>query len=414
MRRIVASIDVGTNSIKIVVGEIVKSKLNILAVSDTSSNGLKKGVIVDLEAVVSSLKVGLAKIEEMLGLKLTKAVVTVPSYNATFMLSEGMSTITSENHTVTGNDVLMALQASVYNKIDAGFELITVTPTVFRVDDEKVVRDPKGISANVIRVQSVIASAPKKYINPVIDVMKRCNIKVIDIAFTSLGDYYSARSDETDDSVGSIINFGDSTTTVSIFNKGVLTNTEVLDVGSNNIDNDIMFIYKVSKNDASDLKEKMALSHKMMANASEVSVKINKLGESVKINQYELSEVVMSRVNEILNLAKKQINLLTKKEISYIIVTGGLTEAKDFSLILETVFGHSATIGEVMEIGARNNIYSSSVGLIKYYSDRLNLKDKEFGIFSLEELEELESTGRSLNINENSILGKIFGYFFDN
>ena len=86
----------------------------------------------------------------------------------------------------------------------------------------------------------------------------------------------------------------------------------------------------------------------------------------------------------------------------------------DFSLIVEENFGHHAKIANVTDLGARNNKYSASIGLIKYYDNKLRLRNKDFSIFSLEEQEELSGIGRKINFSENSILGKLFGYFFDN
>ena len=119
----------------------------------------------------------------------------------------------------------------------------------------------------------------------------------------------------------------------------------------------------------------------------------------------------MSRLNEILNLTKKEINLLTKKEISYIIVTGGLTEFKDFRLILEEVYGNNITLASISEIGVRNNKYSSCVGLLKYYAYTAKLKDKDYSMFSIEEQQEL--SGVNLDSQNGSVIGKLFGYIFN-
>ena len=110
---------------------------------------------------------------------------------------------------------------------------------------------------------------------------------------------------------------------------------------------------------------------------------------------------------------KKQINLLTKKEISYIIITGGLTEATDFDLLVEESFGSIARIADLNEIGARNNIYSTAIGLIKFYYRKLKLRNKEFSIFTLDEQEEFSGLENKKGISENSLLGKVFGIFFD-
>lgn len=86
----------------------------------------------------------------------------------------------------------------------------------------------------------------------------------------------------------------------------------------------------------------------------------------------------------------------------------------DFSLVTESVFGHHAKIATVTDLGARNNKYSVAVGLIRYYESKLRLRNKEFSIFDLEEQEELGGVGKKINFSENSVLGKLFGYFFDN
>ena len=122
----------------------------------------------------------------------------------------------------------------------------------------------------------------------------------------------------------------------------------------------------------------------------------------------------MSRLTEIISLAKKQINLLTKKEISYIMFTGGVTESVDFDILIEEVLGNTGIIGNVEEIGARHNKYSTAVGTIKYYNSRLKLRNVEFSVFDKEEIEVLSGTDKGISIPDNSLLGKLFGYFFDN
>ena len=90
---------------------------------------------------------------------------------------------------------------------------------------------------------------------------------------------------------------------------------------------------------------------------------------------HELTEYVSARLKEILKNAKNKINYLTKKEISYIIITGGLTEIKDFNIIAEEIFGKNVTIGTVNIIGARDNKYSTSIGMIKNFNKKLNEKE---------------------------------------
>ena len=414
MRRIIASLDIGSDTIKLVVGEFYRNKLNILSALDTPSRGIKKGYIVNSESEVEALKELFDKSETMLGIKIRQVIVSVPANLTECFLSEGVTTITNEDKIIESIDIVRALQSSAYNKINPGSELVTILPASYVINDMDLVKEPLNMPAQKLSVKSVIVTVPKKNVDPIISSLNKIGVEAFDIGISPLGDYYEFKNRDYESSVGAIVNMGNETTTVSIFNRGILTNCEVIDIGGANVDNDLAYVYKLTKSDARILKEKLTLCHNRLAEPSENMTLTNREGDDIKINQYDSSEIVMSRLEEILNLCKKQINLLTKKEISYIIFTGGVTESKDFELVLESVFGDRANLKHVPEIGVRDNKYSTCVGLIKYYNSRLKLRNKDFSIFSLEEQEEFSGLSKKVSLSENSILGKLFGYFFDN
>ena len=414
MRRIIASLDIGSDTIKLGVGEIYRNKLNILSALDTPSRGIKKGYIVNSESAVEALKELFDKAENMLGIRVNKVIVSVPANLTECFLSEGVTTITNEDRIIESIDVVRALQASIYNKINPNSELVTVLPTSYTINDIDVVKEPLNMPGQKLSVKAVVVTVPKKNVDPIISSLQKIGVEAFDIGISPLGDYYEFKTKENEKLVGAVVNIGNETTTVSIFNRGILTNCEVIDIGGANIDNDLAYVYKLTKSDARNLKEKLTLAHNRLAEPSENMTLTNREGDDIKINQYDSSEIVMSRLEEILNLTKKQINLLTKKEISYIIFTGGVTESKDFELVLEGIYGTRASLSQVPEIGVRDNKYSTCVGLIKYYNNRLKLRNKDFSIFSLEEQEEFSGLSKKVSLSENSILGKLFGYFFDN
>lgn len=413
MKKIMASLDVGSDTVKLVVGEIIKKKLNILAVAEAPSEGIKKGLVVNPEALLKPLKEVFSKCEEIIGLPIKGVIVNVPSNNAKFIVSEGITKVISESRNITGKDIIRALQSSLRGKIDSNMELISVIPTSFKLDNDRIVKNPKNMLATTLGVKAVIVSAPKKTVYPVLACLEKLNVDVLDLSLGSIGDYYEFATKETDNSVGIVINLGDEITSISVFNKGILTNTSILELGGASIDNDLAYVFKITKNEAKNIKEKLCLAHRRMAQASNSEILTNKEGKEIKINQYEATEVVESRIEEILNLTKKEINHLTKKEISYIIFTGGLSEIKDFSLILEEVYNKNVIFGKVSEIGIRNNKYSSCAGMIKYYAAKARLKDKDFSMFSIEEQEELSGLHKQTIMNDSGVLGKLFGYFFD-
>ncbi len=411
MRKIMACLDVGSESVKCVVGEMVKKKLNILAVADAPSKGVKNGLVDNPNLLLEPLRNVIQKCEEIIGLSIKQMIVAVPANEAVFSVVTGTIKITNEGNMIDGKDVIRVVQKAIKSKKDENLEYISMMPTSFSLDDNRIVKDPKGLTSKGLSVRGVMISTPKKNIYPVLACLERLNIDVVDIVISSIGDYFEFKEKEYDKGVTAVIDLGDQKTTMAIFNKGVLTNTKVLSLGAQNIDNDISFIYKVNLNVAKELKEKFALAHKNMAQSTEMITVEDNTGRKLNINQLEISEVVMSRVLEILNLSKKELNNLTKKEISYIIFTGGLTESKDFKLALEEVYGSNAIVGSIPEIGVRNNKYSSCLGLLKYYAYSARLKDKDYSMFTIDEQQML--SGAIYDEQNESVIGKLFGYIFN-
>ena len=137
------------------------------------------------------------------------------------------------------------------------------------------------------------------------------------------------------------------------------------------------------------------------------------MGEIVKLNQLEVTEVVMSRMVEILEFAKKQIFLLTKKEIQYIVLTGGLTEIKSFKNLVYEILGKDVIIYSMDEIGIRDNKYITASGMIKYFIDKMAVRGKDYSMISQED-EELLLTPDDKKRKEKAVVTKIFKGFIRN
>lgn len=413
MRKIMASLDIGANALKLVVAETVGEKLNILGVSTIPNNTIKKGKIINKEELANKLKELFKDINDRLGFEVTKTLVIVPSSSAEFTLGTGRIDVKSEDGTITAEDIVSVVKKSAYHVVQDNMELVTIMPINYTLEDGTKVLDPKNLISKTLEVKTVIISALKSEVYDYLECLEKINVDVVDIAFASIGDYFQFRNKEFDKQVGAIINIGEQTTCVSIINKGVLTNTSTTYLGGSNVTNDIAYIYKIDKEKAKYIKEEFALAHKRMAISAETINIKNKEEKNISINQYEVSEVVESRLKEILNLAKKQINILTKKEISYIILTGGVTETKDFNLVAESIFGKNVTLGNIHELGVRNNIYSSVVGLIKWYDYNQKLKNREYSLLNIKEQEEFSKLSNGEELSSNGVIGKVFGYFFD-
>ena len=398
MKEIISCLDIGSSTVKLVVSE-VKSK------------GIKKGIIVNPEDTLISLKEVFSRCEEILNVNIDKVVLSVPSYYAEFSIVEGEILIENEEKIISSEDIIKVLESCVYGQIPKTHEFVSIMPIEFTLDENKKVKDPNGMHASKLKCRGVLSVVPKKNVYPSVSLLESIGVGIADINFGSVGDYFEFKTDETDKKNTAVVNIGDEKTEVSIFKKGLLIETEIIEIGSKNIDRDICYIYDISRKKAKELKEKFALASKRNASTSWSEEVINNKNETIKISQYEISEIICSRVKEILELSKKQINLLTKLEISYIMFTGGTTELNDFDLVVDEVFGREMERYRVKDIGCRHNKYSSVIGLIKYYHYKMSFRKKFASTISNDKQEELTN---SKKLNNKTILGKIYGYFFDN
>lgn len=414
MRKIMASIDIGSSLIKLVVGEISKNgSLHVLASSMVPSAGVKHSLVIEPQKLVKSLESAFQKCEEALGIKINKVLLSVPSDECEFFMSDGSTTIVNDDHMIHNQDVVHALQGCTYNKIEDGQEIVSIKATSYKVDGEKIRRNPVGIEADTLEVRALVVIVPRKNILPFIKCLEKIGVEVIDFSLGVIGDYYEFQQGMMKDSVGSFIKIGYHSTELSIFNKGLLTNTKKLKYGASSLISDIIYTYHLTKKDAKEVLNKLSSVNPHNINAS---VKYNFTdtdGKSVTFTEYDVVEIVYSRIIELLKIVKKEINHLTKKEIHYIMVSGGVCEMPSFSSLLEEVFGHEAKIGEVKELGVRSNIFSSCVGLIKLYDEKMALKNQEYGIFDDDELEELINLSNGSGMDDHSILSSLFNYFFE-
>ena len=409
MKEIISSLDIGSNTVKLVVGEYYKDEVHILATSCVKSKGVKKGLIVNPEETLISLKEAFSRCEEMLNTKIKKVLLIVPSYFTEFIKCEGYTTITNEEGKVTAYDMVRSMQSCVYNKVPSNKELVSIMPVEFLLDDKTKVKNPLGKEANKLTCRSIVSLVPKKNVYTAFSVLDSMGVEITDLCLGGLADYYEFKSKENETGLGAVINIGHEKTEVSIINDKILVDTEVLEIGGLNIDKDICYMYNVSKKDACNLKETFALAHKRNASSSWNEELLTNEGENIKINQYEISDIVNSRIKEILDLSKKQINLLTKKVISYIIIVGGTTEVRDFSLVVEEIFGKDIKPCKMNEIGCRHNKYSTVIGTIKYFHDKLSFRGRL--AYTMDENNQNEIA--NIKSKNSNILEKIHGYFFE-
>ena len=410
MKKIFTSVDIGSDTVKILVCEIVKDSVNVLSNFTIKTKGVRKGLIVDSNLVINTIKDGMKIINDDLGFEIKKVIVNVPDYNSKFMYVTGNIELDGG---VTTDNINKVIKTSVYNKIDEDYELVTVVPINFLIDDNEIDGSPIGLEGTKLGIKGIMITVPKKNIYSVIGAVEGAGLEVVEIMVSGLADYYEVRNKKMDNKVGAIINLGHETTNISIVSNGILVNTETLQLGGINVEKDIAYVFGTNVIDARKIKEKFSSCHKRFTNLNDIYELKNDMGEVVKLNQLEVTEVVMSRMVEILEFAKKQIFLLTKKDIQYIVLTGGLTEIKSFKNLVYEILGKDVIIYLMDEIGIRDNKYTTAMGMIKYFVHKMAVRGKDYSMVSHED-EELLLTPDDKKRKEKVVVTKIFKGFIRN
>ena len=383
-------IDLGTDSIKIIVCEKLGDKYNVLAKTSYPSKGIERGFITDIKSATNSVKGAVAEVNEILGSKINKVIACIPPEDCKFDIVSGKVEIEDYSY-ISGKDISNVLLSALKDHDFGDYELVTSMPISFTIDGEENVKDPKGLKGSTLETRVVVCSTPKESLYRIFSVLKLSGLEVVDICYSSFGDYYALRSKKDDSLVGAVINIGENSTNVSVFNRGIQIKNGVVALGSKSVDKDLTYVFKSKLSFSREIKEKFAVALSSYADSNDKwDLEIDRDNKK-EVNQLGVSKVVEARVREILKLAKNEIKNLTNREIRYIIITGGLTELAGFQYLVEQEFGFVAKVGNITTIGIRNNKYSSCFGIIKYFNDKLNLRDKHYNMFTSDEIDEIRS-----------------------
>ena len=233
MKKIFTSIDIGSDTIKFLVAEKTNNTINVLSSNTIKSKGIRKGLIIDSNLAINTVKDGIKIINEDLGIELKKVIVNVPDYNAKFMYVTGNIEV---NGIIDTENINKVIKTSVYNKIDEDYELVTVIPINFIIDENEINESPIGMECNKLGIKGIMVTVPKKNIYSVISVIEGAGLEVVEITISGLADYHEIKNKKFDNKIGAVINLGHETTNVSIISEGILVNTETIQLGGINVE----------------------------------------------------------------------------------------------------------------------------------------------------------------------------------
>lgn len=407
---IYTSIDLGSNSLKIVVALKSNDKFYVLASTNVKSKGIKKGYIKDRDLVIECLKEAISNINKDLGIEIKEVLLNFPLQDAKSSIETAVINV---NGVVTGNHIKEVIGASVRENIPNNLEVVYLEPIMFELENGIQVVDPKGQNTGALEVRCAVATVEKEVLYPYLELLDEVGLEVVDVNYGIVGDYFESKNHDTDMKVGVVVNIGYGKTEIAIFNKGIMIRGTTLLMGSSKIDKDISYVYKIERKYASSLKENFAVASSKYADSNDIAEVVNLTGEEIKINQLELSQVVEARLMEIIKNVKNEVNNLTNREIGYIMVTGGITNLVGFPYLLDREFECDKIGTNIIPLGVRSNIYSASLGFIKYYDAKMKFRDIKYTMLSDEAIKKLSSKKKEVS-EENNLIDKLKTYLESN
>ena len=394
------SVDLGSHSIKIVVSEKIGDKFYVLASTKVRSLGIKKGIIKDKGLVLQSLQTAISNINQDLGIEIKKVLLNFPLFYVNTSIETSEIDVSG---IVTGEDIQEVINKTVKENIPKNEEVVYLEPIVFGIDDDMQVVDPKGLTTKGLEVRCAVSTIEKDFLYEYLEVFNEAGLEVVDITYGVVSDYFENSNRDINKKLGVLVNIGYGKSEIAIFNKGIMLKGSILPIGSNKIDKDISYIYKIDKKTAISLKENLAIASYKQADKNDIMEVVNNSGEKISINQFEISQIVEARLREIIKSVKNEINNLTNREISYIMVTGGITNLMGFPYIIDEEFNCEKIITNITTLGVRSNIYSATIGFIKYFDYKMKFRNIDYSMFNEEDRNELTAKKKKVSGKENLI-----------
>ena len=375
------SLDIGTTSIKVVVAEYVNNQLNVIGVGNEVSKGLNRGVIVDIDETVASIKKAVEQAEKKSGTQIQQVVVGIPGNQISIEPCHGMYAVASENKEITDRDVQNVFEAARVRSLPPEREIISVIPEEFIVDGFDGIRDPRGMIGVRLELYASMITGPKTIIHNIKRCVERAGLVIQDLVVQPLAVSSIAMNRGERDFGTILIDMGGGQTTASVLHDNQLKFVYVDPEGGSLVTKDISIILNTTMENAEYIKREYGYAIPDDASNDEYfHVPVIGKEEPVKVDEKYLSEIIEARVVQIFNTIKKALDQVEARELpGGIVLTGGGSAIPGILELAEEIFEVNVKHYVPEEMGMRNPIFATSLGLIKYMGeqDEINLVAKK-------------------------------------
>lgn len=373
--RVIVGVDVGTTKICALIGEVDQdNRLNIVGVGTAPSQGLRRGVVVNIDEAAAAIREALDKTERISGYKIGTALVGIAGNHISSQNSRGIVAVSPNLHEITQNDIDRAIDAAKAQPLPHNREILHVIPREYVVDGENGIHDPLGMSGNRLEVETHIVTAAVTSIHNLIKCVEKTGIEIDNLVLEPLASSEAVLTSAERDLGVAMIDIGGGTTDLAIYINGSVWHTAVIGIGGNHLTNDVAVGLRTPFHVAEDMKRKYgtALAERVDVNEMiKVPTFDNSTGEPV--SRRFLCEILEARAREMLLLVHEEIRSAGYQGVlpAGVVLTGGSAQLADLVDLARDVLQMPARIGSPSHLtGLVDSInspaFSTSVGLLSW------------------------------------------------
>jgi cell division protein FtsA len=370
---LIVGLDIGTTKIVTIVGEVNDAGgIDIVGVGQAPSRGLRKGVIVDIDSTVASIRQSVSEAENMAGCKVDSVFAGIAGGHIRAFNSHGVAAI--KNKEVRTEDVARVLALARAAAIPQDREVLHILPRQYIVDGQEGIKSPNGIYGVRLEAHVHIVTAAAAAVQNVARCAELAGLKVADIVLEPLASAESVLTEEEKNLGVCLVDIGGGTTDIAVFGDGALVHTSVIPLGGNHLTNDIVVGLRTPINDAERIKRQYGCALSEMVAPDEM-IDVPSVGDRGprKMARRVLCDIIEPRMEEIFGLVAREIQGCgwEDKLTSGLVVTGGASLVPGLEEMAEDVLGLLVRRGEPRHVGGivdsiKHPSFATGVGLALY------------------------------------------------
>ena len=368
---IYVSLDIGTTSIKVVVAEFVNGQMNIIGVGNEKSEGLSRGIIVDIDQTVDSIKKAIKQAEEKANIDIRNVIVGIPANNVKIEPCHGMIAVSGDNREITEFDVENVMAAAMVKSVPPEREIIAVIPEEFVVDGFSEIRDPRGMIGVRLEMHATMITGPKTILHNTKRCVEKAGLQIEEVVLQPLAISSAAMTKEEAKFGTILIDLGGGQSTAAVMHDNQLKFTFVDPEGGEYVSKDISVILNTSFDSAERIKREYGFALPEETSPDEYfPVDVIGKNEPVRIDEQYLSEIIEARQLQIFDKIKAELDAVGARELpGGIVITGGAAALPGLIELAKDVFEINVNLYVPDQMGMRFPTFSTGIGLIEYVAN---------------------------------------------